>query len=253
MGETRVRVLGSGDAFGSGGRFQTCILVQNGATRFLIDCGATSLVAMKRQGIDPNSIDVVLLSHLHGDHFGGLPFLILDAQFARRTSPLVIAGPAGVEERIRAAMEILFPGSSATPQRFPLMFVELVADETWTAGDPRPAGTGLRVTPYAAIHASGAPAFALRTEIGGTVIAYSGDTEWTGSLVQAAADADLFLCEAYFFDKQVKFHLDYRTLQAHRHQLTCRRLMLTHMSADMLAHLAEVEVECAEDGLEIAL
>jgi ribonuclease BN (tRNA processing enzyme) len=58
-------------------------------------------------------LDIILLSHLHGDHFGGLPFLILDAQFSRRTRPLVIAGPPGVEARVRDAMEVLFPGSSA--------------------------------------------------------------------------------------------------------------------------------------------
>lgn len=72
MGEVTVRFLGSGDAFGSGGRFQTCILVETASTRFLIDCGASSLIGMKRFGVDPGSVDAILISHLHGDHFGGL-------------------------------------------------------------------------------------------------------------------------------------------------------------------------------------
>ena len=75
----RVRVVGSGDAFGSGGRFQTCIAVtdDSGARpRVLLDCGATSLTAMRQQQLDPNEIDTVLVSHLHGDHFGGVPFLV---------------------------------------------------------------------------------------------------------------------------------------------------------------------------------
>lgn len=91
MGDVRIRFLGSGDAFGSGGRLQTCIHVEGGGTQFLVDCGASSLIAMKRVGVDPTSIDVALITHLHGDHFGGLPFLILDAQFSRRSRPLTIA------------------------------------------------------------------------------------------------------------------------------------------------------------------
>src|SRR5687768_15151716 len=125
MGDVSVRFLGSGDAFGSGGRFQTCILLTSGDGAMLIDCGASSLIAMKRFGVDPNSVDAVLLTHLHGDHFGGLPFLILDGQFSRRARPLTIAGPPGVEMRVREAMEVLFPGSSRTEQRFDVRFLEL--------------------------------------------------------------------------------------------------------------------------------
>src|SRR5207245_8976218 len=90
----QVQFLGSGDAFGSGCRLQTCILVKGAGEPLLLDCGATSLVAMKRSGVEPNEIGLVLLSHLHGDHFGGLPFLVLDGQFSRRTKPLVIYGPS---------------------------------------------------------------------------------------------------------------------------------------------------------------
>ena len=56
MNEVAVRFLGSGDAFGSGGRFQTCIHVRSATMGFLIDCGASSLVAMKRFGVDPAGI-----------------------------------------------------------------------------------------------------------------------------------------------------------------------------------------------------
>ena len=76
-----IQFIGSGDAFGSGGRFQTCIRLTHQTGSLLIDCGASSLVALKRAGVPPASIDAILLSHLHGDHFGGVPFFILDAQF----------------------------------------------------------------------------------------------------------------------------------------------------------------------------
>ena len=241
-----VRFLGSGDAFGSGGRLQTCILLESDGGRFLIDCGATSLSAMKRFDIDPSSIDAVLISHLHGDHFGGLPFLILDGQFSRRTRPLVIAGPPGIEERLRQTMEALFPGSSQTRQKYQITVTELAERVETTFG-------ALSVTPFAVVHASGAPAYALRVACGGKIVAYSGDTEWTDALADAANGSDLFICEAYYFDKQVKFHLDYGTLMAHREELRCRRLVLTHMSSDLLSHADEIDAECAEDGLLIKL
>ena len=114
----KVRFLGSGDAFGSGGRFQTCIHVESGASQLLLDCGASSLIAMRRFGVDPQAIDTVILSHLHGDHFGGVPFLILDGQFKRRTRPLLVAGPPGVEKRVREAMEVFFPGSTRIERKF---------------------------------------------------------------------------------------------------------------------------------------
>ena len=104
MNQVQVRFLGSGDAFGSGGRFQTCLLLEGANDPLLIDCGASSLIAMKRAGVNPSEIGSIVLTHLHGDHFGGVPFLILDGQFSRRERPLLIAGPPGVRARVEAAM-----------------------------------------------------------------------------------------------------------------------------------------------------
>ena len=83
------------------------------------------------------------------------------------------------------------------------------------------------------------------------MLAYSGDTEWTDTLLEAARDADVFVCEAYTFERPIKYHLDWATLAAHRARLTCRRLLLTHMSDDMLAHLEGLPVDTAHDGLVI--
>ncbi|HEX9924985.1 MAG TPA: MBL fold metallo-hydrolase [Anaerolineae bacterium] len=246
MSTVRVQFLGSGDAFGSGGRLQTCIYIETESIRFLIDCGATALSGMKRFGIDPASIDLILLSHLHGDHFGGLPFLIPELRLvSKRIRPLLIAGPAGAADRIQAAMENFFPGSSQM-QGFPLEFIELF--------DRQPTRIeSLTVTPHRVVHSPGTNPYALRIECANKIIAYSGDTEWVASLFDAARGADLFICEAYFYEKQVKYHVSYQTLQAQRQALDCRRLIVTHMSDDMLGRLADIEVEWAEDGLRIDL
>jgi ribonuclease BN (tRNA processing enzyme) len=246
MHQVQLQFLGSGDAFGSGGRFQTCFLLHGTDGHVLIDCGASSLIAMKRAGVDPSEIGWVLLSHLHVDHCGGVPFLILDGQFSRRTRPLVVAGPPGLKARMDAAMEVCFPGSTKVTRRF---ITELVEIPERLRGPVGPAV----VTPFIVEHASGAPSYALRVEYGGKVITYSGDTAWTETLVEAARGADLFICEAYFFEKQIKYHLDYQTLRQHRERIDCRRLILTHMSQDMLSRMGEVELECAEDGKIVVL
>ena len=247
MGEVNVRFLGSGDAFGSGGRFQTCIYVRCEATHLLIDCGTSSLVAMKRFGVDPSLVDAILLSHLHGDHFGGLPFFIMDAQFvSRRRKPLVVVGPPGLEARIFEAMEVLFPGSSQTQREFLIKFVEL-SEETAITVAP------LVVTPYSVVHPSGAPAYALRVVCEGKIIAYSGDTEWTDALIRVAHGADLFVCECFSPEKVGAHHIDYQTLMNHRPELECRRLILTHMNDEMLRQLGSLDVEGAEDGKIVVL
>jgi ribonuclease BN (tRNA processing enzyme) len=241
MTDINVTFLGSGDAFGSGGRLQTCMHVDAGTTRFLIDCGTTALIAMRRFGVDPNGVDTILISHLHGDHFGGLPFLILDGQFGRRTTPLRIAGPPGIRGRLEAAMETFFPGSTKVERKFAIEVTELAAGATTEIG-------ALSVTPQLVTHPCGAPPFALRIGIAGKTICYSGDTEWTDALVTAAKDADLFVAEAYFWERKVKFHLDFATLWSQRAAIGARRLVVTHMSPDMLGRLADLPCEYAEDG-----
>lgn len=211
-----------------------------------MDCGASSLIAMKRAGVEANEIGYVLLSHLHGDHFGGLPFLILDGQFRRRERDLTVAGPPGTRERVHQAMEVLFPGSSSATRRFHTSFVEM------TTREPNEIGP-ITARVFEMKHFSGAPSYAVRAAYGGKTIAYSGDTEWTPMLAEAAADSDVFICEAYFFEKRVPHHLDFLTLAEHRSELTCRRLVLTHMSEDMLGRLHEIDAEAAADGTLLKL
>jgi ribonuclease BN (tRNA processing enzyme) len=244
---TRIQFIGSGDAFGSGGRRQTCIAVSGDDQRLLVDCGTTSVLGLKALGLDPNTVSAVAVTHLHGDHFGGLPFLILDGQFSRRTAPLRVAGPPGTRTRLTQAMEALFPGSSQVRRRFDVDVVELAP-----SGSPTPLGAAT-VRGWEVEHPSGAPPLALRVELGGVTFGYSGDTQWTPVLASAARGADLFAAEAYTFDRPVRYHLDYATLRAHLGELAAHQFVLTHMSADMLGRLAEADQPAAYDGLIIDL
>ena len=245
-GQVTVTFAGSGDAFGSGGRYQACVHVRppGGAAPVLLDCGATSLAALRSCGLDPGEIAAVFVSHLHGDHFGGIPFLVLNAQFARRTSPLTVIGPPGTARRLPELMESMFPGSWRVRRRFAVDIAELRPGAAVTAA-------GVRAEGFGADHPSGpdGPALALRLGVGATVIGYTGDTAWTDALIDVAAGADLLIAEAYYREKAVPYHLSHADLVAHARRLTSRRVVLTHMSADMLDHLDQARFETAADGL----
>jgi ribonuclease BN (tRNA processing enzyme) len=244
----KLTVVGCGDAFGSGGRLQTCYHVDTGSERFLIDCGATSIIGLHRLGLDPNAIGTIFISHLHGDHFAGLIWWLLHAQHvARRTTPLTVTGPEGIEARFIAAAEALFPRSTEVSRRFDLTFIEYAAETPLQVGS-------VRVTPFEVSHPSGAPPYALRFEIGGHVLAFSGDSEWVESLVDAGRGADLFIVECYGYDTDVRYHMSWRTIEQQLPRIGAKRVLLTHMNAAMLANRHNVtaaNVACAEDGLII--
>ena len=241
----RLTVIGCGDAFGSGGRFNTCFMVQGRDRTILLDCGASSMVALKARKVDLNTIDGVILSHLHGDHFGALPFFLLDAQFrSRRSRPLTIVGPPGTRVRLNAALEVFFPLSSRTAWNFLLEVGEI------TPGAPEEV-LGFTTQTVEVVHQSGAPSTAVRLSTDGKVLSYSGDTEWTEALIPIADGADLFIIECYDYSHNITGHMNFTTLKQKRADLRAKRIMLTHMNPTMLARLDEARAEgfmLAEDG-----
>jgi ribonuclease BN (tRNA processing enzyme) len=247
MSAVKVQILGCGDAFSSGGRLQSCYWLEWTGGRLLTDCGATALVGIRRAGLDPAALDGIVLTHLHGDHFAGVPFLLLQQHYvAKRTRPLVIAGPEGAEGRVHQALAALFPGSETLSWRFPLRFEVL-------APSIKREVIGLHVEPFLMVHPSGAPSLGLRLEIGGRTIAFSGDTEWNDALVSLAKDADLFVCECYAAEPGTRYHLDLQTLAQHRGDLGCKRLLLTHLGEAALAVRADFDAEVAEDGMVLRI
>jgi ribonuclease BN (tRNA processing enzyme) len=246
----RVKIVGCGDAFGSGGRTNTCFWLETAKGLLTVDFGASALPALKAHKLDLIRIDGIVLSHLHGDHFGGLPFLLLDYQFlARRARPLLIAGPPGTRARLEAAMEVLFPKSSGTKWRFPWSVQEIAVG---VASDV----LGHTLLTAEVIHQSGAPSTALRLSDGAKTFAYSGDTEWTDALLPIAAGADLFICECYAYAGKMTGHLSWEILKPKIPALGAKRLMVTHMNPTVLAKLDELRstgVLIAEDGLVLDL
>jgi ribonuclease BN (tRNA processing enzyme) len=246
----RLTVVGCGDAFGSGGRLQTCYLAEAAGTRFLIDCGASALIGFNRLKLDPNTVPIIFISHLHGDHYAGLVWWLLHARHvAKRTGPLTIAGPPGIEARLRAAAEALFPGSLHAKPRHELQFLELVPERRASVGP-------VAVTAFEVSHPSGAPSLALRFETEGKVLSFTGDSEWVEALVPAGRDADLYLMECYQFEGEPRYHMSWNTIRPHLDRIAAKRVLLTHMAHGMLSRSGEVadpRVVLAEDGLVLEI
>ena len=242
----RLQFVGCGDAFGSGGRLNTCLHLTGRGTNILIDCGASSLIGMNKLAIRHNEIDAIFLSHFHADHVGGVPFFLLEANYiSKRKRPLTIVGPPSLKRRFAGIMEVAFAGTKALEFRFPLRLIEFDIGKRCKAA-------GVAATPFHVLHDDRAgPCLGFRFEIEGKVIAFSGDTEWTDALIDIGHEADLFICEAYTYDKPVATHMALSLLERHLEQIRPKRLILTHMSNDMLARRAELPYETAEDGMVV--
>jgi len=243
----RVAFLGSGDSVSARGSHQASYLVQAPTTTFLLDCGATVLASMKRDGFDPAAIDYVLLSHLHGDHFAGLPFLFIEYTYERpRTRPLVIVGPANTAERVQAIYRANYKDLASKPTPFAIEFVELEPGRDRTLG-------ALAIHPFRVPHQETEVSLGLHVEVAGKRILYSGDTGWTEDLVTQSQGTDLFICECCYFETRRPFHLDYPQIAANRARFGSKRMVLTHLGTEVHAHRAEIDMELAHDGLVVEL
>ena len=242
-----VTVLGSADAFCSGAHLNAAYLVETARSTFLIDCGPTILVAMKPRDIDTSRPDFVIISHLHGDHFVGLPFLLLEYMYERpRTRPFLILGPPGVEERVWTLFRAMYRDICSRTLPYELRFHELVPERSATVAD-------VEILPVQVPHQEEDVSLALRLVAGGKRVLYSGDTPWLDRFVELARGVDLFLCECTAYADSMGRHIEFTTLRPQLPRLECRRLVLIHLGREMRRHAAELGVECATEGMVIRL
>jgi len=243
---SEVVFVGTSDAFGAGGRRQSAILVRgpNGGT--LLDCGTTTGSGLNALGIARDEIDAIVVSHFHGDHFGGIPLLLLAAQYDdARTQPLRIAGPPSVEARVRALAAAMGHPIEEHRWTFPIRFEELPTGRSLAFGPAHIASFETYHSPNSAPHG-------LIVETGSARIAYSGDTGWFDALPACVSGADLFICECtYRSENDFEYHLNYETLSSQRSKFDCGRIVLTHLGQEMAAQRGRCALETADDGLKI--
>lgn len=245
MKSLTVKFLGSGDAFNARGRHHAAYLVRGADTSMLLDCGATALASLKRDGIAAGAIDTVLLSHLHGDHFAGLPFLFMEySLLEERQRPLRIVGPPGTEDRVKSLYRALYPSLGSQPIPFPLEFTEALPDRLLRIG-------AATIEPFQVPHQERDLSLGFALGADGRRVVYSGDTGWTEDLIPRSDNADLFICECSFFETRAWSHLDYPRLAENRARFGARRIVLTHLGCEVLARRKEIDMELAEDGLTV--
>lgn len=243
----KLHILGCGDAFGSGGRNNSGYLFEAKDRLFLLDCGPTTLLTLKRAGFDPKRLDAIFLSHLHGDHYGGVPFFLLEYLYeSPRATPLHIAGPPETEERVKNLYRLMFGDASEPTDLLPIVFHVLQPERQETI-------EGIQILPFRVPHQVRDISLGFKLTYEGKQILYSGDSAWTDVFVTQARGVDLFLCECCFYDRESPNHMSYRKLQENLSRLECKRLVLTHMGSEMLARKNELQVETAEDGIAIEI
>ena len=221
----RVTALGSGDAFCSAGRGHTAWLVDDAQGSFAVDFGATALLALKRLGRAPEEIGAIHFTHLHGDHFGGWPFFLVDAVYrAQRRAPLVVSGPAGTGQRLQALWAACYSTAAERPLPFPVHLRELSpGDDVELAGR--------RVRAFQAQHMT-PPNIALALRIG--KLAFTGDT---GSIPEGLCEgADLLCAECTNLGDGTADHLGWRTLRPTLPPVP--RILLAHLGTEARAGIA---------------
>lgn len=242
-----LQFLGTGDAFGSGGLDQTCFLLSSDDYFLLIDCGCSGLTSLKRMGIDPLRIDAIVVSHLHGDHFGGIPFFIRDQTFAGRKKTLLVVGPPDTEDRIELLSFFLFPCSKSFVPSFDIIF------KNYTGEDILINEHGICIKAFGVDHEYETNPHAVRISINNKVICYSGDTTWNNALIEAAHEADIFICEAYTLNKAMRNHMVYSDINSNAKKLSCKKIFLTHCTEEVLNAADTLELEIARQGMTVNL
>jgi ribonuclease BN (tRNA processing enzyme) len=244
---TDITFVGTSDAFGAGGRRQSAIFLRGGSGGVLLDCGTTTGSGLNQLGIAIDEIDAILVSHFHGDHFGGIPLLLLAALYGeRRKRALRIAGPPGIEERVQRLAAAMGHGLDGREWTFAIGFDELPPGRQCEIGP-------VQVRSFETHHNPDAVPHGMLIEAGSARIAYSGDTGWFDGLPARVAGSDLFICECTYHRNRFEYHLSHEQLVAQRSRFDCGRVIITHLGEEMADRRASSEFEAADDGLTIRI
>ncbi len=237
-------VLGCGDAFGNGGRFNTSFLLSNDGECLLMDCGTTALLRLKHEKVPIENISTIVLSHFHGDHFGGVPFFLICSLFDQpRKRPLTIIGPSGVKDRVLALQDIMYPGTREKLANLDLKFVEFMSGKPLQVDD-------VVIQAYQMEHSPESMPHGYRISWKDKVVAFSGDTSMSPNLKLLAHGADVFICECNFMNGVNFGHLSYQELGGIIDEFECKQLWISHMNEEVF-HSEDVQLNKLSDGLKL--
>jgi len=214
--------LGSANAFTPGGRYWSGF-VANG--RYVFEAPPTLLPHLKRLGLPLTDIQAVFISHFHGDHFLGLPFLFLEYLYLTpRQDDLFIVGPPGIEAKSEGLADMAFPGLSDADAGYRRVYLEAqpggeqpLADVRFQALPMRHAGQKLEC-------------FGYKLSLGDKTVAYTGDTEMCDEIFLLAQGADVLVMDCSYCQGEGPQHLGLEgALEVRKRVSTRTTIILTHL------------------------
>lgn len=230
----KIIFLGVGEALDAN-QPNTSILVlpdnrqQNG--QILLDCGFTTPHQYFKLHPSPEELKLVWISHFHGDHFLGVPLLVLRFWEMNRRDPLTIVGQKGIADKISQVLELAYPGLQ-NRLGFSLVYKELMP------GPPQQISGFAWQTAY---NEHSQPCQALRLNNGGRSIFYSGDGRPTPATLLLAAGCDIIIHEAYRFQEDTPGHGSIAGCIDFARKAGAKRLALLHIQhADRQQFISEI-------------
>ena len=182
-----VHLLGTGAATSDPHRTTTMLAFEDSGSVVLVDCGGDAVQRMLMSGLDPASIDAVILTHEHPDHIGGFSLLIEKLWLLGRRHPIPVYGPAPTLELARTIF-----GLYDTHQW------QGLPDITWHPVEMAPQALVFERGPFRVTAAPvdhPVPTIGLRVETASSTVGYSSDTSPCDAVIELAQDADLLIHE----------------------------------------------------------
>lgn len=215
----------------------------------LVDCGGDAAQRLRSHGLDPADLDAVVVTHEHADHVAGFPLLLERMWLAGRRRAVDVYGVAPALAQVRRIHDAF--DTSTWPGYPALRYHEVATRE----GAPVLAQAGLTLTASPGTHS--VPSVGLRAEVGGRVLAYSGDTAYDASIVRLARDADVLVHEA---TDESPMHSRVEDAARVAREAGARALVLVHLppgfdagDGPTRARAAFPNVTIATDGATLAL
>jgi ribonuclease BN (tRNA processing enzyme) len=250
-----ITVVGSGTVVPRPERRQSCVTVETGGEMLVIDLGSGAVRGMLLAGLDPFAVDRIFFTHFHPDHTVDVVPLLFSIKYGaeeERTRPLYLTGPESFTEfwdSVRSVWGEFMVGDYPTH----------VSELPHVCSSPLDL-PGCRLSWAPAEHRPESIAYRLDGEDGDFV--YSGDTEYSESVVELARNAHTLLIECSFPDENpVPGHLTPSSAARIASEAGVERVVLTHIypAADELDLPAEIgrgydgEVVVAKDGLKFSV
>lgn len=214
--------LGSSNAFASEGRYWSSFIIDQ---KYIFDAPPTLLPHLKRLGVSLPDIEVIFITHFHGDHFVGLPFLLLEYVYmTQRTKDLYIVGPAGVEEWMEDFADRCYPGI-VREAGYHRRYVEAQPCTEQQVGP-----LTFKAVPMNHVSES-LEALGYRVRTGGKTVAYTGDTMFCEEIFTLAEGADVLVLDCTYTEGSGPEHMGIDDVKLIRERVRPETaLILTHLT-----------------------